>query len=289
MNYELLSDSCSNLTEEMIEACGVQILSLMVRDGEKEYYSYVKGQKTDIKMFYDLMRGGAMLETTQLDMQACRERFEEILRQGQDLLYLAFSSGLSGTYGVACMVAKELQAEYPQRKIYVVDSLAASMGQGLLLYLAAQKRLEGMDIDSLKEWLLAERLHLCHWFTVDDLFHLKRGGRVSATTAVVGSMLGIKPVLHVDDEGRLINVGKVRGRQKSLDALVDHMVETAVRPEEQTVFISHGDALEDAQYVERQVRQRLGVKKTYINYIDPVIGAHSGPGTIALFFLGTHR
>lgn len=289
MNYELLSDSCSNLAEEMIEACGVQIISLLVRAKGKEYYSYVKGKKTDIKMFYDMMRNGVMLETTQLDMHTCREYFEPILKQGKDLLYLAFSSGLSGTYNVACMVAKELQEEYPDRKIYVVDSLSASMGQGLLLYLAAQKRLAGMEIDQLRDWLAAERLRLCHWFTVDDLNHLKRGGRVSAATALVGSMLGIKPILHVDDEGKLINVGKARGRVKSLDALVDHMAETAIDPAGQTVFISHGDALEDAKYVEQQVRQRLKVKDIFINYIDPVIGAHSGPGTIALFFLGRHR
>lgn len=289
MNYELLSDSCSNLTEEMIDSCGVQIISLLVRANGKEYRSYIKGEKTDIKMFYDMMRNGTMLETTQLDMHTCREYFEPILKQGKDLLYLAFSSGLSGTYHVACMVAKELQEEYPDRKIYVVDSLSASMGQGLLLYLAAQKRLEGMEIDQLRDWIMQERLHLCHWFTVDDLNHLKRGGRVSATTALVGSMLGIKPILHVDDAGKLINVGKARGRMKSLDALVEHMAETAVEPANQTIFISHGDSLEDAQYVERQVRERFQVKDIYINYIDPVIGAHSGPGTIALFFLGTHR
>ncbi len=229
MNYELLSDSCSNLTEEMIDSCGVQIISLLVRANGKEYRSYIKGEKTDIKMFYDMMRNGTMLETTQLDMHTCREYFEPILKQGKDLLYLAFSSGLSGTYHVACMVAKELQEEYPDRKIYVVDSLSASMGQGLLLYLAAQKRLEGMEIDQLRDWMMQERLHLCHWFTVDDLNHLKRGGRVSATTALVGSMLGIKPILHVDDAGKLINVGKARGRMKSLDALVEHMAETAVR------------------------------------------------------------
>ena len=289
MNYELLSDSCSNLTEEMIDSCGVQIISLLVRADGKEYRSYIKGEKTDIKMFYDMMRNGTMLETTQLDMHTCREYFEPILKQGKDLLYLAFSSGLSGTYHVACMVAKELQVEYPDRKIYVVDSLSASMGQGLLLYLAAQKRLEGMEIDQLRDWIMQERLHFCHWFTVDDLNHLKRGGRVSATTALVGSMLGIKPILHVDDAGKLINVGKARGRMKSLDALVEHMAETAVEPANQTIFISHGDSLEDAQYVERQVRERFQVKDIYINYIDPVIGAHSGPGTIALFFLGTHR
>ncbi len=289
MNYELISDSCSNLTDEMIEECDVQILSLMVRAGNQEYYSYVKGKKTETKMFYDLMRGGTMLETSQLDMQNCREAFEEVLKQGKDILYLAFSSALSGTYNVASLVAKELQEEYPERKIYVVDSLSASMGQGLLLYHGAQRRQAGASIEELRDWLLENRLHLCHWFTVDDLHHLKKGGRVSATTALVGTMLGIKPVLHVDNEGRLINVGKARGRNKSLDVLVDHMAETAIHPEEQIVFISHGDSLEDARYVERQVRERLGVKEIRINYVDPVIGAHSGPGTIALFYLGTHR
>ena len=187
------------------------------------------------------------------------------------------------------MARDELQEKYPERKILVSDTLCASMGEGLLVFLAAQKRLAGMAIDDLYRWVEENKLNLCHWFTVDDLNHLKRGGRISAAAAMVGTMLGIKPVLHVDDEGHLVPVEKVRGRRKSLDALVSHMENTAIQPAEQTIFISHGDCKEDAEYVAQQVRDRLKVKTIFVNYIGPVIGSHSGPGTMALFFLGTKR
>ncbi len=200
MAYQLFSDSCSNLTDAMIADLDVEILSLTVRADGREYYSYIKGEKTDIKKFYDLMRAGHSLETSQLNMEKCREAFAAVLEQGQDVLYLAFSSALSGTYNVATVVADELKEKYPGRKIYVVDSLAASMGEGLMLTYAANKRKEGKSIDEVRDWLENNKLSFCHWFTVDDLYHLKRGGRVSAATALLGTMLSIKPVLHVDNE-----------------------------------------------------------------------------------------
>lgn len=289
MPYALLSDACCNLTDELIDELDLTILSMTVRAGEKEYQSYLKGQKTDHKRFYEMMRNGQTLETTQLNMAYCREEFEKLLRAGNDLLYIAFSSALSGTYNTAVMVAGELQEEFPERKIFVVDSLAASMGEGLLVYYAGRMRKEGKSIEEVRDWVLQNRLSLCHWFTVNDLFHLKRGGRVSAATAIMGTALGIKPVLHVDDMGRLINVSKARGREKSLNALVENMEKTCISPENQIVFVSHGDCEQDAQYVAGLVRERMQVKDIVINYIDPVIGAHSGPGTVALFFLGTHR
>nr|WP_279386034.1 DegV family protein [Schnuerera ultunensis] len=202
---------------------------------------------------------------------------------------MSFSSALSGTYNAALMVAKNLEKEYPERKIYVVDSLAASMGQGLLVYYCAEQKRSGKSIEEVKDWLIENRLQLCHWFTVDDLFHLKRGGRISGTIALVGTVLGVKPVLHVDNEGRLVPVRKVRTRKKSLISLVDEMEKTCINPTEQIVFISHGDSIDDALYVEKLVRDRLNVKDIKINYVDPVIGAHSGPGTIALFFIGKTR
>ncbi|WP_208754724.1 DegV family protein [Schnuerera ultunensis] len=205
------------------------------------------------------------------------------------MLYISFSSALSGTYNAALMVAKNLEKEYPERKIYVVDSLAASMGQGLLVYYCAEQKRSGKSIEEVKDWLIENRLQLCHWFTVDDLFHLKRGGRISGTIALVGTVLGVKPVLHVDNEGRLVPVRKVRTRKKSLISLVDEMEKTCINPTEQIVFISHGDSIDDALYVEKLVRDRLNVKDIKINYVDPVIGAHSGPGTIALFFIGKTR
>jgi DegV family protein with EDD domain len=222
-------------------------------------------------------------------MEAFASAFERILQSGRDVLCIAFSSGLSNTYNAAKLAAEEVAPKYPDRKVLVVDSLCASLGQGLLIYHAVQEKRSGKSIDEVFRWLEENKLHLCHWFTVDDLNHLKRGGRVSAATALIGTMLNIKPVLHVDDEGHLINVGKARGRRASLSALVDHMVETAVSPSSQVIFISHGDSQADADFVADEVKKRLGVKTVVTNYVGPVIGAHSGPGTIALFFLGTHR
>ncbi|MCF6466723.1 DegV family protein [Clostridium sp. Cult2] len=289
MGYKIITDSSANLTEEMIEQYHIDIIPLVFRIGEEEFYSYIKGEKTDIKQFYDRMRQGEVITTSLISMEKCQDVFESNLKEGKDILYISFSSALSGTYNAALMVAKNLEKEYPERKIYVVDSLAASMGQGLLVYYCAEQKRSGKSIDEVKDWLIENRLHLCHWFTVDDLFHLKRGGRISGTTALVGTVLGVKPVLHVDNEGRLVPVSKVRTRKKSLIALVDEMEKTCINPTEQIVFISHGDSIDDALYVEKLVRERLNVKDVKINYVDPVIGAHSGPGTIALFYIGKTR
>jgi len=289
MGYEIVTDSSADLTDELIEQYGIHIVSLSFRVGGEEFPCYVQGEKTDYKQFYDRMRKGETVDTSLIDMSTCRDIFEGILKRGNDVLYIGFSSALSGSYNAGTMVAESLRDAYPERKIVTIDSLSASMGEGLLVYHVAEQRRSGKSIDEVSEWLIANRLHLCHWFTVDDLFHLKRGGRISAATALVGTVLGVKPVLHVDDEGKLVAVGKVRGRRRSLEALVDEMEKTCANPTEQVVFISHGDCIEDAQYVERLVRERLNVKDVQINYVDPVIGAHSGPGTVALFFLGTAR
>ena len=214
-----------------------------------------------------------------------------MLQAGKDVLVVAFSSGLSATCNSARIAAQELSEQYPDRKIYVVDSLCASLGQGLLVWYAARMKAEGKSMEEVRDWLEENKLHLCHWFTVDDLHFLKRGGRISPATAVVGTMLSIKPVMHVDDEGRLIKVGTARGRNASLKALVDHMEETAIDPSAQTVFISHGDCLEDVNKVVEDVKRRFGIpaERFVINNVGPVIGAHSGPGTVALFFLGSKR
>jgi len=289
MGYEIVTDSSADLTDELIKEYGIHIVSLSFRVGGEEFPCYVQGQKTDYKQFYDRMRKGEMVDTSLIDMSTCRDIFEGILRRGNDVLYIGFSSALSGSYNAGAMVAESLRGAYPERRIATIDSLSASMGEGLLVYYAAEQRRDGKSMDEVSDWLIENRLHLCHWFTVDDLFHLKRGGRISAATALVGTMLGVKPVLHVDNEGKLVAVGKVRGRRKSLETLVDEMEKTCTNPTEQLVFISHGDCVEDAQHVERLVRERLKVKDVQINYVDPVIGAHSGPGTVALFFLGVQR
>jgi len=287
--YKIITDSCANLTDELIESLDLMVVSLILNVDNEQHYSYVKGEKTDLQRFYTMMRQKKNITTSQVNSDTFLQVFEETLKAGEDILYVAFSSALSGTCHAAQIAADELREKYPEQKILVVDSLSASMGEGLLIYYAAQKRLQGESIEEVYQWLMENRLRLCHWFTVEDLFFLHRGGRVSSTSAVLGTMLGIKPVMHVDDEGRLILVSKARGRKRALDALVERMKETVQNPGEQTVFISHGDCIGDAEYVAEQVKADLLVKDVVINYVDPVIGSHSGPGTVALFFLGSHR
>ena len=289
MSFAIVTDSSANLPNEIIDQYGSEIASLVFRVEDRVYLSYEKGQDNDLKRFYTMMRNKEDVKTSCIEAARCKELFERLLDQGQDVLYLGFSSALSATYQVAQMVLEQLRPKYPHRKIYHVDTLAASLGEGLLVLHAARQREQGKSIEEVYNWQLDNRLRLCHWFTVEDLFFLKRGGRVSAATAVLGTMLGIKPVLHVDNEGRLINVAKARGRKNSLDALVKHMEETVENPAEQTICISHGDCIEDAQYVAEQVQKKIGVKDVVIHYVDPVVGAHSGPGTVALFFLGSRR
>ena len=289
MGYRIVTDSTTDLTQKMIGELELTVISLRFTIDGKTYRDKPDQSEMPTKTFYAKLRDGKMSTTSQVNAEEFTAVFEPILKGGEDVLYIGFSSGLSGTLQSACIARDELREKYPARKIYVFDSLCASMGEGLLVYHAAMMKRAGTDIESLYKWLGENTLKLCHWFTVGDLNHIKRGGRVSTTAALVGTMLGIKPVLHVDDEGHLIPVSKVRGRRQSLDALVQKMAETAIQPQEQTVFISHGDCLEDAQYVAEQVRQKFGVQDIRINYVGPVIGAHSGPGTVALFFIGTQR
>lgn len=290
-DYVILTDSTADLPAEMADKLGLAVIPMEFSIGDKTYLHYPDGRELGFKEFYDKVREGAMPRTAQITMNTYMEWAEPILKEGKDLLILAFSSALSGTYQSACLAAAELAGKYPDLKIMAVDSRAASMGEGLLAWYAAKKKEEGLSIEELAAWLTDNRDHLCHWFTVDDLNHLKRGGRVSSAAALFGTLLGIKPVLHVDDEGRLIPMSKVRGRRQSLDALADKLEETFLGEEPQTVFISHGDAPEDAEYLAGQVKKRMGKKiaDLVIHYIGPVIGAHSGPGTVALFFMGTHK
>ena len=292
MDFEIVTDSCCNLLEDMIDDFGIHVLPLtFMVDGEDEVYqSYLKGERTDLKQFYTMMREGKVFKTSLPNLAESEALFREQLGSGRDVLYIAFSSGLSGTYQALSLMAAQLQEEFPERKIHVVDSLAASGGQGLLVWYAVQHARAGESIDQVRDWLEENKLHLAHWFTVDDLMFLFRGGRVSKTAAWAGTLLNIKPVLHVDDEGHLIPMEKVRGRKKSLNALIDHMEKSANKPiSGQMVFITHGDCIEDAEYVAAKIKERFGVKEVVINYVDPVIGAHSGPGTMALFFLADKR
>ena len=288
-NYRIITDTTADLTPELIQELDVQVIPLCYMMGGKVYHNIPGGGEMTEQAFYAKLRAGTMSTTTQVNSEEFLHVFTPLLEGGEDVLYIAFSSGLSGTCQSAVLARNELKKRFPNRRLEVFDSRCASMGEGLLVWHAAKLRQQGKSLEEVLAWLKENVLRLCHWFTVDDLNHLKRGGRVSTATALVGTMLGIKPVLHVDDEGHLIPVSKVRGRRQSLDSLVKHMQETAMDPAGQMVFISHGDCLEDARYVEEQVRQRLGVQEVRVGYIGPVIGAHSGPGTVALFFLGKER
>ncbi len=287
--FVLMTDSSADLSQEMVQELGVTVLPLSFTIQGKVYRNYPDNREMDLPLFYDMLRAGELATTSAVNVAEYTQAVEPILQEKKDVLILAFSSGLSSTYQASVLAAEELREKYPDRKIYTVDTLCASMGQGLLVYLAVQEQRKGRSIEEVRDWAESTKLHLCHQFTVDDLHFLKRGGRISATTAVVGSMLQIKPVLHVDNEGHLINIGKARGRQASLKALVDKMEKTVTEEGKKTVFISHGDCRKDAVAVADMVRERFGTQDIRINYVGPVIGAHSGPGTLALFYLGTER
>ena len=288
-DFVILTDSSADLGAELVEQMDIQVLPLSFNVQGMTYYNYPDNRDMDPQSFYHLLRKGELATTAAVNVAQYAEALEPLLQAGKDVLILAFSSGLSATFNSSSVAVTELREKYPERKLYTVDTLCASLGQGLLVYLAAKEREKGKNIDEVRDWVVSHKLSICHQFTVDDLHFLKRGGRISSTTAVMGSMLKIKPVLHVDNEGHLVSIGKARGRQASLKALVDRMEQTAIDPKDQTVFISHGDCIQDAELVAQMVKDRMGVQQVYINYVGPVIGAHSGPGTLALFYVGTER
>ncbi len=286
MSYRIVTDTCCDMPAQMYGELGLSHVSLSVNFRGQTVNEYTE---TWLKEMYDGLRAGETATTAAANPADWQSVLVPILEAGEDALVLAFSSGLSTTYQSAVIAAQELAEKYPQRKVLVVDTLCASLGQGLFVYYACKKRDAGMSLEDLYAWCEENKLHLCHWFTVDDLMYLKRGGRVSAATALVGTMLKIKPVLHMDDAGHLINMSKTRGRRASIEALAEKMMQTALPDVNDTVFICHGDCIEDAQYLEKLVREKCGVKEVLTYYTGAVIGSHSGPGTLALFFLGTNR
>ena len=288
-DFILMTDSCCDMPAQLAEELDLTVLPLSLLMGGVTYRNYLDGRELSFTDFYTRVRGGQLATTSAISVGDFEEAMRPVLESGKDILCLCFSSALSTTYQSAVIAAEEMQEAFPEGKVYVVDTLCASLGQGLLVYLCAQQKKAGKTLEEIRDYAESTKGSVCHWFTVDDLNHLKRGGRVSSAAALFGTMLSIKPVLHVDDQGRLIPVSKARGRKASLLALVDHMEQTAVDPKNQTVFISHGDCLEDAKFVAEEVRRRFGTEDIRINYVGPVIGNHSGPGTLALFFLGTER
>ena len=285
MSYKIITDSCCDFTEEHYQSLNVACVPLSVMWNGEVHNNF--SDPAAVKAFYDELRNGITATTSAVNPEGWANVMEESLKKGEDVLVIAFSSGLSTTYQSAVIAGKELQEEYPDRKIYVVDSLCAALGQGLLVWYACQKRNEGMDIETLHAWVEENKRNICHWVTVDDLAHLKRGGRISATTAMVGTMLNIKPIIFVDNDGHLINTSKVRGRKAAMELLVKKMGETCT--DFDTAFIAHGDCPEDAAALEALVREKLGVKNITTGYVGPVIGAHTGPGVLVVFFMGSHR
>jgi len=286
-NYVIFTDSSCDLSKEMIEARGIYSASLSFRfDGEdKEYVN----NEMPIKVFYDKMREGGVAKTAAVNSETFAIEFEKLLAEGRDILYIGFSTGLSTTYNSARIAAEQLKEKYPDRKILLVDTLAASAGIALLVDMVIEKKNEGATIEEAAAYAESMKLNICHWFTVDDLVYLKRGGRISAAAAFFGNVIGIKPVLHVDNEGHLVNVMKVRGRRSAVLAMAQKYEETALDKENGLVYISHADCMKDVEDLSKLIHDRCGASVEIVTDVGPVIGAHSGPGTLALFFVGKER
>ena len=288
-DYVLMTDSCCDLTDSMARELELEVLPLTMHMDGQDYPNDLAGTAISNEEFYKRIRAGKLATTSAANVGQFQDAMRKVLERGKDIVCVCFSSALSTTYQSAVIAANDMRAEFPEVEIFVVDSLSASLGEGLLLYLAVQQKRAGLSAAELAAWVEENRLSICHWFTVDDLNFLKRGGRVSATTAFVGTMLSIKPIMHTSDEGKLVPVGKARGRKAALKALLDSIERLAIRPEEQTMFICHADCEEEARAVARQIKDRFGTKTVHINYIGPVIGSHTGPNTMGIFFIGTKR
>ena len=289
MGYKIISDSAANLSTKQIEKYDIDIMSLVYRMRGKEYLSYTPGVESDYSQVYKNLREKENLTTSLIGREQCDSVIMSVLERGDDVLVLCFSSGLSGSYQNVYNACNDYREEFPDREIIVIDGLCAALGQGLLLHYAAKLKKEGMDIKELADWIEANKLNICHIFTLDDLFFLKRGGRLSGSSALFGTLLNIKPMLHMADDGKLYVTGKVRGRNAAIEKLADAVGEKGIRVSEQIIFINHGDCEEDAKTLEKLVRKKYGVKKVFINCLDPVIASHSGPGTLAIFFVGSQR
>ncbi len=289
MSYKIVTDSCANLTDAQIEEYGVEIISLKYYVEQVGYDSYIKGQKIDYSDAYSILRQKGKITTSLASRDDCDKVILPILESGEDVLVLAFSSGLSGTCQNIINSAEDYKEMFPERNIRVVDTLSASMGQGLLVHYAVQLKNQGKTLNEVADWVEENKLRLCHTFTLDDLFFLKRGGRLSGTSAVVGSLMNIKPLMYVANDGKLYVTGKARGRKAAINHLIDSVGEKGVDIKNQVIFIVHGDCEDEAKIIGNEVKKRYKVKDVVYNCLDPVIVSHSGPGTLAIFFLGEER
>ena len=284
--FVIVSDSTVDLPKEYLQSKQVPIISLSyIMDG----VTYEEMDGLSHKEFFEKLRAGSLPTTSQINPEQAREALEPFAKEGKDILYIGFSSGLSGSYNSVRMAAEDLKEEYPDINIIAIDSLCACMGEGLLLYKALELKEHGMSMEEIAKWVEANKLHICHNVTVDDLNHLHRGGRISKTTAVVGSMIKIKPIIHMSDEGKLVVIGKERVRKKSLVSIVDRMEKQMQGYDNDIVMITHGDCIEDAEFVKKQVEERFGIHNVMINGIGSVIGSHTGAGVVAVFFMGDKR
>lgn len=284
--FVIVSDSTVDLPKEYLQSKQVPIISLSyIMDG----VTYEEMDGLSHKEFFEKLRAGSLPTTSQINPEQAREALEPFAKEGKDILYIGFSSGLSGSYNSVRMAAEDLKEEYPDINIITIDSLCACMGEGLLLYKALELKEHGMSMEEIAKWVEVNKLHICHNVTVDDLNHLHRGGRISKTTAVVGSMIKIKPIIHMSDEGKLVVIGKERGRKKSLVSIVDRMEKQMQGYDNDIVMITHGDCIEDAEFVKKQVEERFGIHNVMINGIGSVIGSHTGAGVVAVFFMGDKR
>ncbi len=288
-DFKIITDSTSDLTQELVDELDVDVIPMDFTIGSDTFKDYPDDRSISPRDFYRRISEGEASTTNQISIATFTDTFEPYLRAGTDVLYIGFSSGLSGTYNNSVLVARELAQKYPERKILTVDSLCAAFGEGLLVWYAVQKKREGASLDEVRSWAEQNRLRLHHWFTADDLNHLKRGGRISATAALMGTMLGIKPVMHVDGNGGLTLIDKVRGRRQALEDMVRHMELTGENLQDQTIFISDGDYQEGTDYVRKLVEEKFGCTQFRTAPIGPVIGAHLGTGAVELFYFGKDR
>lgn len=287
--YKIFIDTSADISIESLNELELGAVPFPVTIGDTQFIHYGDYREMSFNEFYKRLKAGEDVSTAQINMNTYMETFKPVLDKGMDILYIGFSSGMSGTLQSANLAVQDLREEYPDRKIFIVDSLGACSGLGLLGYHAAMKKRDGLSIEDVRDWVEDNKMNMCFWFKVEDLNHLHKGGRLSKTAAIAGTMLQIKPILHITDEGKLEVVDKVRGKKKVYSKLIEHFRNTAINPEEQMVFIGQADAIEEAEEFRNVLLSEMKIKNVQIHPIGPVLGAHVGVGMLSIFFLGTHR